>query len=136
MLEKTMSSFQNKLKKLMHQYVRYTYHISKKFPKEELYSSVSQLLRAVLSIVLTYVEGYCRRRPKVKLNFYETSYGSLGESRYLYYFALDEGWITKDEYNEAMKMAEEIGAMLWSEIMSAEKEAESKEKINSDQVIK
>ncbi|MBT4121028.1 MAG: four helix bundle protein [Candidatus Magasanikbacteria bacterium] len=121
MLEKTMTPFQNKLKKLTHEYVKYTYNIVKKFPKDETYSSVSQLKRATLSIVLNYVEGYCRRRPKVRLNFYEISYGSLGESRYLYYFALDMDWIQKEEYSQAMVLAEEIGAMLWSEIEATEK---------------
>ncbi|MBI4993177.1 MAG: four helix bundle protein [Candidatus Magasanikbacteria bacterium] len=124
MLEKTMTPFQNKLKKLMHQFVKYTYKVSKQFPKEELYSSVSQARRAALSVVLNYVEGYSRRRFKVKLNFYEIAYGSLGETRYLYYFALDEGWITKNEYNEAIKLADEIGAMLWSEIDLVEDKAD------------
>ncbi|OGH71699.1 MAG: hypothetical protein A2921_03375 [Candidatus Magasanikbacteria bacterium RIFCSPLOWO2_01_FULL_43_20b] len=124
MLEKTMTPFQNRLKKLMHQFVKYTYKVSKQFPKEELYSSVSQARRAALSVVLNYVEGYCRRRFKVKLNFYEIAYGSLGETRYLYYFALDEGWITKEGYTEAVKLADEIGAMLWSEIESVEDKAD------------
>lgn len=121
MLEKTMSPFQNKLKKLMHEFVKFSYRITEDFPKQEVYSSVSQLRRASLSVVLNYVEGYSRKRPKVKLNFYEMSYGSLGESRYLYYFALDTKWIKIDEYNNAMKVADEIGAMLWSEMSSLEK---------------
>lgn len=109
----------------MHEYVKFTYKITENFPKQELYSSVAQLRRAVLSVVLNYVEGYCRRRAKVKLNFYETSYGSLGESRYLYYFALDVNWISREQYNHAINLAEEIGAMLWSEMELAEKLAKS-----------
>lgn len=122
-----MTPFQNRLKKLMHEYVKYTYEIVKNFPKDELYSSVSQLKRATLSIILNYVEGYSRRRPKVKLNFYEISYGSLGESRYLYYFALDMKWIKKEEYDHAIKLADEIGAMLWSEIESSEESIKNKD---------
>lgn len=121
MLEKTMSPFQNKLKRLIHEYIKFTYQITRKFPREELYSSVNQLKRATLSIMLNYVEGYCRRKLKVRLNFYEISYGSLGESRYIYYFALDEKWITKDDYRYVMNLTEEIGAMLWSEIEATEK---------------
>lgn len=82
-LEKTMSSFQNKLKRLMDDYVHQTYKIVKIFLKEEIYILISQLKRVALSVVLNYIEGYCRRRPKVQLNFYEISYGSLGESRYI-----------------------------------------------------
>lgn len=113
--------FQKKLKLLMHRYIKHTYSVTKSFPKEELYSSVSQIRRASLSVALNYIEGYARRRKKVQLNFYEMSYGSLKESKYLFYFALDQKWISKDEYAEAIKLADEIGAMLWSEIESAQK---------------
>jgi four helix bundle protein len=128
MLAKTMTPFQNKLKKLSHSYVKNTYHITQKFPKEELYSSVSQIRRSALSVVLNYIEGYCRRRAKVKLNFYEIAYGSLGESRYLYYFAFDEKWINHEEYRYAIDLAEEIGAMLWSEIELVEEMVKKEEK--------
>lgn len=105
----------------MHEYVMYTYEIVNKFPKEETYSSRSQLTRATLSVILNYIEGYSRRRKKVQLNFYETSYGSLGESRYVYYLALCKEWITKEEYEHGNLLADEIGKMLWSEITSTEK---------------
>ncbi|MDD2656939.1 MAG: four helix bundle protein [Patescibacteria group bacterium] len=121
MLENTMSEFQNKLKKLMHSYVKCAYEVTKKFPKEELYSSVSQLRRSSMSVILNFVEGYGRRRDKVKLNFYEMSYGSLNESKYIFYFALDENWIEHKDYKKALDLGEEIGAMLWSEIKSVEK---------------
>jgi len=121
MLENTMSPFQNKLKKLMHEYVMYAYKIVNKFPKEEIYSSRSQLTRASLSIILNYIEGYSRRREKVQLNFYEIGYGSLSESRYIYYLALCNNWIIKNEYDRALLLADEIGKMLWSEIVSTEK---------------
>ena len=55
-----------------------------------------------------------------QLNFYETSYGSLGESRYLYHFALVENWIRKEQYDYSINIADEIGKMLWSEIKSTE----------------
>lgn len=121
MLEKTMSEFQNKLKKLMHSYVMNTYEIVNNFPKEEMYSSRSQLTRASLSVILNYIEGYSRRRKKVQLNFYEISYGSLNESRYIYYLALCKKWITRKEYDKNNLLADEIGKMLWSEIISTEK---------------
>ena len=124
-LENTMSPFQNKLKKLMDQLVHFTYDSVEKFPKEELYSSRSQLTRAILSIILNYIEGYARRRKKVQLQFFETSYGSLVESRYLYNFALKRKWISKETYTQAMILADEIAKMLWSEIMATEKGIES-----------
>jgi|SRR3989344_6175960 len=61
-------SFKEKLKKKMHEYVKFIYKISKQFPKEELYGSCSQIRRSALSIILNYIEGFARRRPAVQLN--------------------------------------------------------------------
>lgn len=82
---------------------------------------VSQIRRATLSIVLNYIEGYARRRPAVQLNFLEISYGSLKESKYLLHFSLGESFINSVEYDKGMKIAEEIGAMLWTELSNLER---------------
>lgn len=108
----------------MDKYVHEAYTITKFFPKEEMYGSISQLRRSALSVVLNYIEGYSRRRKKVQLQFYEISYGSLGESEYLCYFALSENWINSEQYNKLIKMSDEIGKMLWSEITSVERSIE------------
>lgn len=105
-----------KLKKLMDEYVQFIYRISKNFPKEEMFGITSQLRRAAISVILNYIEGYARRKPNVQLNIFEISYGSLCESKYLIYFAYKQNWISKDVYEEGIKKAEEIGAMLWTDI--------------------
>ena len=88
-----MSDFKEKLKIKMDEYVHFVYSITKGFPRDELYGSVSQFRRATLSIVLNYIEGYARKKPLVQLNFLEISYGSLKESKYLLYFSLKEKYI-------------------------------------------
>lgn len=113
--------FRDRLKHKMDEYVHFIYKVSRKFPKDELYGSVSQIRRAALSIILNYIEGFARKRPAVQLNFYETAYGSLKESKYLLDFSKDEGWISAENYNQGIKLADEIGAMLWTEISSLEK---------------
>ena len=113
--------FRNKLRSIMDEYVHFIYKISRQFPKDELYGSVSQIRRATLSIILNYIEGFARRRPAVQLNFFETSYGSLKESKYLLDFSREEGWINIEDYNQGKGLADEIGAMLWTEISSLEK---------------
>jgi len=105
----------------MDKYVHFIYRISKKFPKDEIYNLTSQIKRATLSIVLNYIEGYARNRQLVRLNFLETSFGSLKESKYLLYFSLVEKFTDKDEYCTGLKLAEEISAMLWTEINHLEK---------------
>lgn len=115
-----MTEFQKKLKSLMDEYVNFVYDVTKKFPKEELYSSVSQWRRATLSIILNYIEGYARKRPLVQLNFLETSFGSFKESKYLLFFSKKREFIMEDEYDKGSKLTEEIGKMLWKELIDLE----------------
>ncbi|HBI17363.1 MAG: S23 ribosomal protein [Candidatus Moranbacteria bacterium GW2011_GWF2_34_56] len=117
--------FKNQLKIKMDNYVHFVYKITKEFPKEELYGTTSQFRRATLSIILNYIEGYARKRPAVQLNFFEISYGSLKESKYLLYFSLGENFIDKTQHDIGMKMSDEIGAMLWTEIRNLEKRCKS-----------
>lgn len=109
-------NFFEQLKKKMDEYVHLVYKITKDFPREELYGVISQLRRAALSIILNYIEGFARQKKAVKLNFWEISYGSLKESKYLLHFSLVEGYVHEKEYKEAIRLGEEIGAMLWRAI--------------------
>lgn len=106
------------LKKKMDEYAHLVYKLSKSFPKSELYGITSQIRRAALSVILNFIEGYARQKQFVKLNFWEISYGSLKESKYLLHFCLVEELIDKTDYEQANKRAEEIGAMLWSAMKS------------------
>jgi len=115
-----MTEFQEKLKRLMDQYVHFVYGVTRRFPREELYSSVSQWRRSTLSIILNYIEGYARKKPLVQLNFLEISFGSLKESKYLLFFSKKQKFITEDDYNKGLKLAEEIGKMLWKELTDFE----------------
>ncbi|MBI2476291.1 MAG: four helix bundle protein [Candidatus Taylorbacteria bacterium] len=118
-----MENYHEKLKRKMDEYVHLVYALTRKFLKEELYGVTSQLRRASLSIILNYVEGYARGRDKVHKNFLEISYGSLKESKYLLHFSLVEKYIAKDEYEQAINLAEDIGAMLWGVIRNLKHEA-------------
>lgn len=106
-------TYHEKLKIKMDEYAHLVYKISKDFPKDEIYGSRSQLRKAALSAILNYIEGYARIRDKVHKNFLEISYGSLKESKYLLHFSLVENYISKTDYNRTIKLADEIGAMLW-----------------------
>jgi four helix bundle protein len=118
----TASSFHEKLKFKMDDFVHLIYGLTKKFPQEELYGIVSQSRRAALSIILNYIEGYARKKKLVLINFLEISYGSLKECKYLLYFSFKEGYLKEKEYQEAINLAEEIGAMLWKTIKNLEKQ--------------
>ncbi|OGN28112.1 MAG: hypothetical protein A2941_00015 [Candidatus Yanofskybacteria bacterium RIFCSPLOWO2_01_FULL_49_17] len=89
------------------------YDLTRAFPKDEIYGITSQLRRASLSVVLNYVEGYSRFKDKVHKNFLEISYGSLQESKYLLDFSHKEKYGNLDKYPVLIKLADDIGAMLW-----------------------
>lgn len=110
----------NVLKNKIHQLIVLVYKLTKEFPKDEQYGLVSQLRRAVVSIMLNYLEGFARRKDKVKLNFYEISFGSLKECKYILYLAKELGYISNAGYQSSINLAEEIGAMLWRTITTIE----------------
>jgi four helix bundle protein len=104
----------------MDEYAHLVYSLTKTFPKDEIYGVTSQTRRAALSVILNYIEGYARKRLLVKKNFWEISYGSLKESKYLLHFSLKENYLSDEKYRAALKLAEEIGAMLWKALESLE----------------
>lgn len=106
-------NFHTKLKTKMDDYVHLVYKFTRGFPKEEMYGVTSQIRRTGLSVILNYIEGFARMRGKVNKNFLEISYGSLQESKYLLEFSFKEKYIIKENFEQATKMADEIGAMIW-----------------------
>jgi len=112
------NEFSKNLKIKMDQYVHLVYDVTKKFPRDELYGAASQLRRSALSVILNYIEGFARQKKAVKRNFWEISYGSLKESKYLLHFSLVEKYLGVKDYKKAIDLSEEIGAMLWKSIQS------------------
>lgn len=100
----------------MDEYVHLVYGLTKKFPRDELYGVTSQLRRAALSVVLNYIEGHARGispKDKVRRNFFEISYGSLKESKYLMEFSCREGYLSDAQHVKGQELSEKIGRMLW-----------------------
>jgi len=58
-------NFHDELKWTMHEYVKFVYKITKKFPRDELYGVTSQIRRSSMSVILNYTEGYARRRGQI-----------------------------------------------------------------------
>lgn len=106
-------SYNERLKKLINQYVHKVYDYSVNFPKDEVFGLTSQLKRSAMSVALNYVEGYARRRKLVFKNFIEISYGSLKESVYLVEFSYNRKYLNINQYKELNNLAEEVAKMLW-----------------------
>ena len=65
-----------------HQFVLVVYHLTRQFPKDELYGLSSQIRRAAVSIATNIAEGFKKRGVADKLRFLNIAQGSLEECRY------------------------------------------------------
>lgn len=113
--------FHDKLKMLMDEYIHLVYGVTRKFPKEEIFGTTSQLRRASLSVVLNYIEGYARATELSYINFLRISYASLQESKYLLDFSYKENFLSAEDFKKLNALAEEVGAMLYSTIKNKTK---------------
>ncbi|MDD5528091.1 MAG: four helix bundle protein [Patescibacteria group bacterium] len=111
-----MENYCEILKLKMDDYVHSVYSLTKNFPREELFGTVTQLRRAALSVILNYIEGFARRTGencRTYKYFLNISYGSLKESQYLVDFSFKEKYLNSESYAKLSKLADEIGAMLY-----------------------
>lgn len=81
-----------------HKLVLLTYRIVKGFPKEETYSMVDQMRRAVTSITANIAEGFGRQTYKEKCQFYYQAQGSLVEVKNFILIAKDVDYLNEDDY--------------------------------------
>ena len=65
-----------------HEFVLGIYHLTRAFPKSEIYGLTSQLRRAAVSIPANIAEGFTRAGKADKLRFLNIAQGSLEECRY------------------------------------------------------
>ena len=106
--------------KKSHKLVIEIYNITKKFPNEEKFGIVSQMRGAAISIAANIAEGFKRRIPKDKSNFYNISQGSLEELKYYLILSRDLGYLQSD--NEMQNLSESIGRMLYGLVKSIQRE--------------
>lgn len=89
------------------------FEITKKFPKEEMYSMTDQIRRSSRSVVVNLTEAYRRRRTlkyfESKLNDCETE---LGETQTWLEFAKACKYISEQVYDKLYNDAEEVARLL------------------------
>lgn len=88
------------------------YSLTKKFPKEELYSIVSQIRRAVVSIPSNIAEGYCRSGRREYVQFLQIAFASGAELETQLLISRDLKYISNKDFNEANSLLEEVMKML------------------------
>ena len=90
------------------------YKISKKFPKEELYSLTIQIRRASSSIPANIAEGCGRGTDKDFARFVQISMGSASELEYLILLSFDLKYISEEYFNLISSEIIDIKKMLSS----------------------
>ena len=91
---------------------RRVYRLIKQFPKEEQFALCDQLRRASVSITSNIAEGMTRYSNKDKIHFLEISFGSLMEVMSQIEVALEEHYITKDEFDNTETLIAETARVL------------------------
>ena len=87
--------------------------ITKKFPREELYSLTDQIRRASRSVSANIVEGWAKRYfENIFKKHLLDSIGSCEETKIWLDFALNCEYLTKDQHQKSMNRCEEISKML------------------------
>lgn len=87
--------------------------LTRDFPKEELYSLTSQIVRSSRSISSNIAEGWAKRtyENKFKLQLIDSS-GSTAETKNWIRFAKDCGYVSQTTYSDYCQKLDQIGKML------------------------
>lgn len=95
-----------------HELVILVYGLTSEYPKHEQFGLVSQSRRCAVSIPSNIAEGFKRKTKNDSVHFYNISESSLEELKYQVLLARDLKYISKDQYDEFLKLAEETGRLI------------------------
>ncbi|MDD4333359.1 MAG: four helix bundle protein [Patescibacteria group bacterium] len=84
------------------------YSVTNKFPSVEIYSLVSQLRRAAISVTSNIAEGYGRYSYQDNIHFCRMSRGSINEVLDQLCIALNENYINQQEFDGLYKEGREV----------------------------
>jgi four helix bundle protein len=104
------------------------YHVSRGFPKDELYGITSQVRRAVLSIGSNLAEGCGRRTSGEMARSIRVAMGSASELDYQVLVCRDLGYMKADDYQRMSKKLVEVRKMLTAFLDKVEAQIDSQAK--------
>lgn len=104
--------------------VNIIYSLTKQ-PSFKDFSLKDQICRAAVSVISNIAEGFERGSKEEFLYFLYIAKGSCGEVRAQLYIALDQGFITKDDFNKAVEKAKQVSGLLYKFIQGFKAEGYS-----------
>ena len=97
------------------------FEVSKRFPKEEMYSLTDQVRRSSRSVGAQIAEAWAKRRyEKHFVSKLTDADGELQETKHWVLSALDAGYLSGDQANVLSEALSEVGCMLNSMMEKAE----------------
>jgi four helix bundle protein len=89
------------------------YHVTKSFPKSELYGLTSQLRRASFSVPANIAEGAAKKGSAEFRRFLDIAVGSFSEVSYSLLFAHDIGLLPTEDYRRLETVRTRVGKLVW-----------------------
>ena len=91
------------------------FSVTKKFPKEEVYSLTDQVRRSSRSVAINIREGFAKRKyEQVFIRHLNDALGSSEETRGWLDFAMDCDYLLKEDHVSLDQQYDEVNAMLFS----------------------
>lgn len=96
--------------------------LSRAFPQEEIYSLTDQIRRFSRSVAANLAEGFRKRRyPNMLVNKLTDCDAEASETQVWIDFALDCGYLSKENHDRLTEGYEEVGRMLYGMMSNPEK---------------
>jgi four helix bundle protein len=92
--------------------VKVVYHLTKAFPKEELFGLTSQIRRAAVSIPSNIAEGSQRSSDREFANYVLIARGSIAELETQLLLSVDIGYLSNEQITSVLQQLDEISRML------------------------
>ncbi len=100
------------------------YSLTKSGPFTRDFGLADQIRRAAVSAMSNVAEGFERGSNKDFVRFLFVARGSAGEVRSLLYVALDQGYITEADFENARALCIRVAQILWGLIKSLRSRAD------------
>lgn len=91
---------------------RLIYEISARGEFAKDFALTNQIRRATISVMSNIAEGFERQGNREFLNFLSIAKGSCAEVRAQLYVALDQRYVTEDEFHEVYSRVDETGRLI------------------------
>jgi four helix bundle protein len=103
------------------------FHLTKHFPREEVYSLTDQIRRSSRSVAANLAEAFRKRRyPNMLVNKLTDCDGEATETQVWLDFSLDCGYMCQEDYDRLTRGYEEVRKMLFGMMANPKRFAPAK----------